>query len=68
MFVLELGVVLETTPSIVKYKNTEAEAFAGDSTSVTTIENKVDTGIISVIQPNRQIRIVFLYLFLTLLV
>ena len=68
MFVLELGVVLETTPCIVKYKNTEAEAFAGDSTSVTTIENKVDTGIISVIQPNRQIRIVFLYLFLTLLV
>lgn len=29
------------------YKNTEAEAFASDSTSVTTIQNKVDTGIVS---------------------
>lgn len=29
------------------YKNTEAEAFAGDSTSVTTMDNKVDTGIVS---------------------
>ena len=61
MFVLELGVVLETTPSIVKYKNTEAEAFAGDSASVTTMANKVYTGIISLIRLNRQTRIVFLY-------
>ena len=60
MFVLELGVVLETTPSIVKYKNTEAEAFTGNFASVTTMANKVDTGIISLILLNRQTRIVFL--------
>ena len=60
MFVLELG-------DSEVYKNTEAEAFAGNSASVTTIQNKVDTGIISIIQPNRQTLIVFLYLFLTLL-
>lgn len=29
------------------YKNTEAEAFTGDSASVTTIEDKVDTDIVS---------------------
>ena len=67
MFVLELGVVLETTPSIVKYKNTEAKSLAKASASVTTMANKVDTDIISIIQPNRQTRIVFLCLFLTLL-
>ena len=60
MFVLELGVVLETTPGIVKYKNTEAEAFAGDSASVTTMANKVDTYIISLILPNHQTLIVCL--------
>jgi hypothetical protein len=60
MFVLELGVVLETTPCIVKYENTEAESLAKASASVTTMENKVDTGIISIIQPNRQTLIVFL--------
>jgi hypothetical protein len=60
MFVLELGVVLETTPCIVKYKNTEAESLAKASASVTTMANKVDTGIISIIQPNRQTLIVSL--------
>lgn len=42
------------------YKNTEAELPAKASASVTTMENKVDTGIISIIQPNRQTLIVFL--------
>ena len=68
MFVFELGVVLETTPSIVKYKNTEAESLAKASASVTTMANKVDTGIISVILLNRQTQIVFLCLLLALLV
>ena len=68
MFALELGVVLETTPCIVKYKNTEAESLAKASASVTTMANKVGTDIISIIPPNRQTRIVFLSLFLTLLV
>ena len=60
MFVFELGVVLETTPSIVKYENTEAESLAKASASVTTMANKVGTDIISIIPPNRQTRIVFL--------